>query len=301
MNLKSIAAAVGNKTARPRLVLAKHSPHILFVGGIVGVTTATVLACRATLTVDAVVAEAQEKLKEINQMEHVHYSEDDRVKDKGVVYVRTVARIGKLYAPSAGLMLVSVAALTKSHTILNKRNAGLAAAYAALEKGFNEYRDRVRQDLGDERDREFRYGVTPEHTEVQDGRPVTIKEAKYGDGVGPSIYARFFDETNPNWTKRPDLNKIFLKANQEYFTDRLRARGHLFLNEVYDQLGMDHTSAGALVGWIIGEGDDFVDLGIFDGQHERRRAFVNGDEPSILLDFNVCGTIYDKINGGWRK
>ena len=80
-------------------------------------------------------------------------------------------------------------------------------------------------------------------------------------------------------------------------------QGHLFLNEVYDMIGLPRTKAGAVVGWLYPAGryDDlqlngFVDFGIFDMWSDAKRAdFVNGYERSILLDFNVDGCIYNYI------
>jgi hypothetical protein len=91
---------------------------------------------------------------------------------------------------------------------------------------------------------------------------------------------------------------MFLRAQQTYFNNILISRGHVFLNEVYDALGIDRTEAGAIVGWVIGGGDNKIDFGIFDGENPRTRAFVNGYEHSILLDFNVDGVIYDLFTKG---
>jgi hypothetical protein len=52
-----------------------------------------------------------------------------------------------------------------------------------------------------------------------------------------------------------------------------------------------------MVGWIDGgDGDGYVDFGIYDiAAVNNRREFINGYEPSIILDFNVDGVIWDKI------
>ena len=89
---------------------------------------------------------------------------------------------------------------------------------------------------------------------------------------------------------------LFLRTQQNYANDLLKARGHLFLNEVYSMLGIPHTSAGAIVWWTIGAGgDNYVDFGIFTRDSQVVREFVNGYERSILLDFNVDGVIWDMI------
>lgn len=91
----------------------------------------------------------------------------------------------------------------------------------------------------------------------------------------------------------------FLKNQQNYCNDLLKTKGHLFLNEVYDILGMLETEAGKVVGWVYDEknpiGDNFVDFGIFDMNDERNFDFINGYENTAILDFNVDGNILDYI------
>ena len=107
-----------------------------------------------------------------------------------------------------------------------------------------------------------------------------------------SIYARFFDETCDNWSKTPEYNLIFLKAKQSYANNMLHARGHLFLNEVYDDLGIPRSQAGQEVGWFLNKnGDNYVSFGLTDVYRETSHNFVNGHERSVLLDFNVDGPI----------
>jgi hypothetical protein len=89
------------------------------------------------------------------------------------------------------------------------------------------------------------------------------------------------------------MNRLFVTCQQNYLNHVLQVRGHVFLNEAYDALGLERSTAGAVVGWVMGDnGDNYIDFGIFEAQNAR---FVNGSERSILLDFNVDGVIYDKI------
>ena len=114
-----------------------------------------------------------------------------------------------------------------------------------------------------------------------------------------SDYARFFDVGNPNWEKDSEYNLMFLKRQQAYANDKLKANGYLFLNEVYDMLGIPKSKAGQVVGWIYdpenGSGDNYVDFGIYNVNREAARDFVNGYERTILLDFNVDGNIWEKM------
>jgi hypothetical protein len=183
--------------------------------------------------------------------------------------------------------------LTKSHNLLNERNAALTAAYAAVDKAFNQYRTRVVEKYGEEEDQELRYSAQDvEVVNEKTGKKTTRR--RVGDDE-PSMYARFFDELSTSWSKEPEYNLVFLKCQQSYANDMLKTRGHVFLNEVYDALGIERTKAGQVVGWVISkDGDNFIDFGIYTNQ-DRVRDFVNGREGAILLDFNVDGVIYDKI------
>lgn len=295
--MKFVPEVIGRTVARNSLLIQKSSPGLLLGVGVVGMVGSTVLACRATLKLEEVLDKAKGDLDTAKKLDHPEYSEKDRSKDISLIYFQTGIRIGRLYSPAIVLGGLSIAALTSSHNILTRRNAALTAAYTALEKGFDEYRARVVEKYGEEQDRDFRYGT--QKVEIVD--PET-KKKKMVTRVGPddpSIYARFFDPGSTSWSKEPEYNLMFLKCQQNYANDLLRSRGHVFLNEVYDMLGIPRSKAGAVVGWILspnGDTDNFVNFGVFDGRTEIARDFVNGNEGAILLDFNVDGIIYDKID-----
>jgi hypothetical protein len=210
-----------------------------------------------------------------------------------MVYTEGAFRIGKLYAPAVAVGAISIAALSGSHVILTRRNAALTAAYAAVSKAYVEYRARVEEQLGEDKERmiyhaaEVRELVDPDNP---DGKK--IKEV-VADPTRFSPYARFFDEASPDWQKDAELNRYYIQCQQNYANHLLQARGHVFLNEVYDMLGIERSKAGQVVGWLIGgDGDNYIDFGMFEA---RNSEFINGNERCILLDFNVDGVIYDQI------
>lgn len=303
--MKFIPTALSHKLAPRMLKLEKDSPRILFGVGVVSMVGSTVLACRSTLKLEEVLERTQSDLDTANTLEHREYSEEDRTRDKTVIYTRAVVDVAKLYAPSVVLGVAGITMLTKSHNILQDRNAALTAAYVALDKGFKEYRSRVVEKYGVGDDQEFRYGA--ERAQIEDsetGRKRTVVRAQKGE---PSIYARFFDETATEWEREPEYNRIFLKCQQEYANHLLQARGYVFLNEVYKSLGIEQSSAGAVVGWVVGNGDDYIDFGLYDGDNQKLRDFVNCHEGAVLLDFNVDGVIYQLIDekvqekARWRR
>ena len=285
----------------------KHSPEILAGVGVVGTVVSGVMACKATLKLNDILEESKEtsdKIKEVaeNPRYEKEYSPEDAKKDLTVNYAQTAMKIAKLYAPAVILGSASLGCLLASNDILRKRNAALSAAYMTVDKSFKEYRNRVAERFGDEIEKEIRYGIKAMEVETtvvnEDGSETTITEqVKTMDPNLYSDYARFFDEASPCWQNDPEYNLMFLKSQQQYANDLLRAKGRLFLNEVYDMLGIDRTKAGQVVGWVYNPenptGDNFVDFGIYDMSKERVRAFVNGYETNILLDFNVDGNIWD--------
>jgi hypothetical protein len=274
--MKFIPQGVTRSVGRTVLQTKANSPHIFFALGIAGVVTSGVLACRATLklreTLDAIEADvdASEELKD--------------PKDKAYVYVRAGLQLGKLYGPSIIVGAVSIAALSGSHIQLTRRNTALMAAYATLQKAFEEYRTRVEEQLGSEKEQELYLGAKDEGK----GKTKSVVPGNW------SPYARFFDEACAEWKRDPELNRLYIQCQQNYLTQLLLTRGHVFLNEAYDALGLDRTREGSVVGWVYPSetGDNYISFGM----HRLQNAnFLDGTEPNILLDFNVDGVIYNLI------
>lgn len=303
LDIRPITTQLANKTGRLGLVLKKNSPHILLGVGIASGVAATVMACKATLRVEDILDDANEKLEKVAKAETlaeddtVSYSEDDAIKDRAIIYIQSAVALGKLYAPAIGLGVASLSCILGSHYILNKRYASVVAAYGLVSQAFSEYRERVAKELGEDKDHEFYATKVVEETKEVKKKDGTVEEKKVEVTVPwVSRYAKFFDEYNPNWQRNAEYNKFFLTGVQNQMNDMLKARGHVFLNEVYDALGLPRTQEGAVVGWVLGNGDDFIDFGLFDpNADDAKRDFINGYEKSILLDFNVDGVIYDLI------
>lgn len=312
MKKAEIMNTLTRKFYRVGFKFKKHSPEILVGAGVVGVVVSAVMACKATTKLDDVLAETKDTVDKIHDVtehpekipEGKEYTVEDSKKDLTIVYTQAGVKLVKLYGPAVVLGTVSIAAIIGGHHILRKRNIALAAAYTAVDKGFKEYRGRVLERFGEEVDRELRYNIKAKEIEktVTDanGKETVVKETV--DVADPNLtsdYARFFDDGCTGWTKDPEFNLMFLKDQQRYANDLFKSKGHLFLNEVYDMLGIPRTQAGQVVGWIYDEknpiGDNFIDFGIYDIADERKRSFVNGYERTILLDFNVDGNILEMI------
>ena len=286
----------------------KHSPEILMVAGIAGTIVGTVLACKATTKVSEIIEEKNKNVEDVHtclEEKPNEYTEEDSKKDLTIIYAQTGVKLFKLYAPAIGVMTLSFASIIAGHKVLKKRNIAIAAAYAAIDKGFKQYRKNVIKEFGEGVDQQMRFGLKSKEIKKKDKDGKTVKETEYyiDPDANPlnkiSEYARFFDAASENFAKDPEYNMMFLRRQQDYANEMLKSRGHLFLNEVYDLLDIPKSKAGQVVGWVYDKngntkGDNYVDFGLYRNDQATRR-FVNGLEYNILLDFNVDGVIYDII------
>lgn len=315
MNKNNIIDNITRGYHKVNFKFKKHSPEILMVFGIAGVVTSTIMACKATTKVETILKESKHDIDIIhssmddgkvvdNSGKSHEYTLDDEKRDLTIVYVQTGIKLVKLYTPSVILGTLSLTAMISSNNILRKRNIALAAAYTAVDKSFKEYRERVIERFGKELDKELRLGIKSKNIETivknEDGtEDVTTETVNVAEIDEYSDYAKCYDDGCTGWSKDPEYNLMFLKRQQAYANDVLKAKGYLFLNDVYDMLGIPRTKAGQIVGWIYDEknpvGDNYVDFGIYDINKKKNREFVNGYERTIWLDFNVDGNILDMM------
>lgn len=295
---------------RTGLVLKAKSPEILLGVGVVGVVGTVVMACSATLRMDEILDEAQEKEEKAAQLKDEQseevYTDKEYKQDLLVIKVQTAMKIARLYAPAALVGGASLTCIIAGHNILRARNIAVMAAYKVLDEGFKAYRARVVGELGEEADYRFRHGLrksevyTLREGEVDaDGNPVYDKEEQLvpvGGPKGASIYAKWYIPYDPNdksgsknHNESAEYNITSLQWQEKYFTDLLYTRGHVTLSEVYNALGFEHTNESMVVGWLKDKGDNVVDFGLNNSYNSR---FMSGQTPDALLDFNVDGVIY---------
>lgn len=321
MKKTELVTKAGQILVKTKLGIKKHSPEILVVTGIGTGIVAAVIACKQTIKANDIVAVARENLqhienaKELAANNEIEYTEEDEQADRETIGKQITIGMVKTYALPVGLGILSITCILAGHHILKKRNVALAAAYSALSTDFMNYRKRVVDKYGKDVDFMLKNGlekqivanqvVDPETGEVKETR----EEVLTYDGDKLSQYARVFDEVgSTQWTPSADHNRAFLLMEQNYFNERIRTRGYIFLNEVYERLGFRPTKAGSVVGWVYQNADyEGIDFGIFTAHTQKAAEFLEGTEPSIILDFNVQGDIlslvteggvWDQYNGG---
>lgn len=303
-NKTEIMKSVNGVASKTVMKLKKHSPEILVVAGIAGMVVSAVLACKATTKVAEILDETKGTLDTIHEgmetgaINGQEYTTEDGKKDTVVVYAQTGMKLAKLYGPAIILGTLSITSILASNNILRKRNVALGVAYAAIDKSFKEYRGRVIERFGEQVDTELKYGIKAKKFEEIEVDPETGKEKKVKKTVmvaDPNLqsdYAVYFDSKSRNYETNPDYNRMFLKAQQAFANDKLQTRGHLFLNEVLDNLDLPRTPAGQIVGWTKDGPDGYVNFRIVEVERETEDG---RHEPALLLDFNVEGNIWEKM------
>ena len=284
--------------ARLKYNTKEAAPALYLAAGIVGFVGTVVLACHATTKVSAIIDEHTKDMDDIRvtrakvetadpEYSDTEYTDKDAKKDKLIVTTHTAVRLVKVYSPAIIVGGLSVASFLASYHILHKRYVAAATLAVTLSEAFSKYRKRVVDEFGEEVDQRLYYDAHLESVTQMDGKKVKTTEYEVVDEASDiPPYAKFFDEASRNWSKNPQVNLMFLKGLESRFQDQFEENGFLFLNEVYRAIDIPETDLGNEVGWFKSHGDQFVSFGIFNGNDERKRAFVNGFEPSILLAFN---------------
>jgi Family of unknown function (DUF6353) len=270
-----------------RFWVQQNSPTILTVGGLVGFGVTTALAIRQTAKAQPVLQKIEEDLTEARLQKTVEHEGDVKAGQKVIVkaYAKASLQLAEEYWPVLAMGAASTAAIVAGHRIMLKRQASLVAAYSLLDAAFKAYRKKVAEVVGEEEEAK----LYREQMIQGLGKGLEACEVIAGeDDVMPSPYAKFFDEMSHNWKPNPEYNLFFLRCQQQWANDRLQADGYLFLNDVLRELGLPRMQAGQHVGWKLGQpnSDPYVDFGMYEIGDECKRAFINGHEHTILLDFN---------------
>lgn len=308
--LYKVAATTGSKVV---VKLAEHSPKIMVVSGIGSMIAGTVVACKCTTKAEKLLEEHAEAMKPIAQAKKaaeekkIVYTNKDAAKDTVLVYTKSGAKFVKLYAPAIGLTALGIALILTGHHILAKRHLAMAAAYTALNQSYSDYRKEVASKYGSEYDIKTANGISESPIEVgevaEDGK---VKKQKIANVVDPnhlSIYSLLFDDMySTEWTPNPIENMQLIKKTEEYWDQMLqyRSSGFVYLYEplkdlgMWDRLPIEKQRQLVGKGWVRGCGDDHISFGIIDVNKvvdQAKTDFINGFEPSVLLDFNCDGDV----------
>lgn len=295
--MKLVPNAVTRFAGRTSLKINANSPTILVVAGVVGFGATAVMAARAARKMDPVLESHQ---KDRAQLATIHYA-DKRAEQKEIVrlYAGTSIELAKIYGPTIVVGSLSAAAVLSGHRILKGRYVGAVAAYSGLFDQFKHYRSRVAEAIGVDKEQDLYDGAKLQWEEDPDHKGEYKLTSKF-EGDQKAAYLRpWFDESNPNWTRIPEWNYMFLRGVQQHMNHRLEAYGFVFLNDAYDALGLPRTPEGQVAGWLRqdknGSKDGYIDFGFMTGNDPHTVAFRHNAENTVRLNFNIDGMILNLI------
>lgn len=301
-----VAAKVGR-------ALKNAAPEIAVVAGTVGLVTAGIVACKQTPKAMQVIERHKESTKILETAAEKGvteageaYTPADFKKDKQIIFGQDAGEIIRIYSIPVLIAILSVTSIFAGGHVFRKRITALTGAYALLESNFSKYRKSVIEKFGKDIDQEIRLGTSKELVEEtvidEDGNEKTeMKEVTKSTYDGYSMYARIFDETNPEWEKDARFNFALLQAREKWWNDKLKTNGFVFLNDVYEDLGFERTPEGQLVGWIYDPDDKSIDSVIDFGllpiikDKNQYNNVLRDRERSFVLDFNCDGRILEKF------
>lgn len=285
--------------------ISKHAPTILSVTASAGVIATGYLAWKAGTRFEDVEGRDWDRRKECLRNADTIPDEDvPKIERKNrILFILDTVRT---VAPAAIVGAATITMIYFSNSISKKRLAAMGAAYATLQTAFDGYKRTMVEALGKEsvdkilKPKLPNVGTSAEEILSSDNKSdaAHVSEAVVNSLKALSPYARIIaEESSTCWDTNEDYTSQNLAAVQLWANRRLERKGHLFLNEVFDQLGLSRTCEGAVVGWLKnGEGDGYVSFGDFDASIYR----VPSDDytrvdSNFIVDFNVDGVIWDRI------
>lgn len=285
--------------------ISKHAPTILSITASAGVVATGYLAWKAGTRFEDVEGRDWDRRKECLRNADTIPDEDvPKIERKNrILFILDTVRT---VAPAAIVGAATITMIYFSNSISKKRLAAMGAAYATLQTAFDGYKRTMVEALGKEsvdkilKPKLPNVGKSAEEILSSDNKSdaAHVSNAVVNSLKALSPYARIIaEESSTCWDPNEDYTSQNLAAVQLWANRRLERKGHLFLNEVFDQLGLSRTREGAVVGWLKnGEGDNYVSFGDFDASIYR----VPSDDytrvdSNFIVDFNVDGVIWDKI------
>lgn len=297
----------------------EHSPELLLGTSIAAGIGATVTGCIATKKMEEINA----KHKEVLDILHAKAEDATQVEDRIVSYKETSEYkreltkeygrywfdIGKAWTPCVALTLLSGTCAYGCFRVVNGRLIKAEMAFAGLSKAFEQYRENVIEDQGEEKDAYYASnGALKKKQElIKAGKykekkalPEKADEIKF---IEPdNIFRYIFSADTVKWgyfSERPWYNQTMLMQAQTMFDNKLRNDGVVLLDDVYSYLGLDlsklykERAQGRTYGWTLDcyaedgmPNDQHVLFGILENNDTAHRLFRNGDVPEVTLEFN---------------
>lgn len=231
--------------------LKKHSPELLIGAGIAGMISTVILAVKGTPKAIKII---EEKEKEKN----------GKLTKKEVV-----KETWKCYIPAAIAGTASITSILIGNKVHLARTAALATAYTLTENTLNEYKNKVVEAIGAEKEKEISEKVMADKVASNN-----IIGSEYVLANGKQL---FFEPVTGRVfvSSINDIEKAVNRLNKNMTQDTF---GYITLNELFEEIGLEPVDAGCKLGWNLEKG--LIDISF--GSH-------------LTADGKACVTIEYKV------
>ena len=203
--------------------IKRQSPTILTCVGAIGVIATAVITAKATPKALTLLEKAEEE------------------KGEELTKVEKVKVAGPAYIPAALVGATTIGCMFGSNYLNKRKQASIISAYAALNATHKDYKDKVKELYGEEADVNVRDEVSKDNYKKSDIKKEADKELFYDE-----YSKRYFYST-----------KEKVHRAQYYLNRSLSMRDYAYLNEWYEELGLDVVEHGYDFGWSTGSCMDF--------------------------------------------
>ena len=216
--------------------VSKNSPLILTTLGIGGLGATAYLTYKASDDIEAIVAGVEEA------------NDNNEPLDRAAI-IRDLA--GALALPAA-VGIASAAALVASYKIQSNRVTVLSGALTAVANEYTRYQKKYGQEHGEKKANEF-FNTNKKEIEVEgkDGKK-KVKQVATADKLH-SMTGQWYSASTNYIHDDHDYNMMACDAAIRALEIKVFQKGHLTMNELFEEFGLEETRQGALLGWSDAE------------------------------------------------
>lgn len=230
-----------------------NSPLILTSLGAAGVVTTAVLTGRATIKATRLIDSDEDGFP---------FSPSDKIKASYVV-----KKTWKLFIPPAGSAIFTIGCVVAANRVGTRRAAAIAAAYTLSERAFEEYREKIVEKIGANKEQAARDEIAQDRVTRN---PISSSQIILTDNGEVPFYdvytGRYFKSTVEA-----------IKKAQNDLNHRILSDGYASLNDFYSWIELPHIPSGEEVGW---SSDKLLDIYF-------ATTMTDDQKPCVSIEFYV--------------
>lgn len=291
MNIKTLMFKAGLK-------LKEMSPDIAFYGGCALIIGGAVLACKQTLKLEEIIDDTNKEHEEIDK--YVYAQKKDLKRAHVKANLKLAGKVAKNYAFPVGVAALGFTAVGYSHVRLTHDKKELIGKVAFIENAYNRYRNRVKDEVGEEKENDIYRGLKNVEVTETDSEGKTVKKNFKQQAYDPNDRTAicFCEELCPSVFKGdPILDRNTLINIVRFAQGQYDQYGYLHMKDIYDLFGY-YPEVGEYQcrianedGYVKGRGSDYIDIGLNDKSNIDMQRFLNGETDAVWIHFNDCGPI----------